>query len=227
MLSRLRFGSLGALVLSLGITNVLVAQTFLGPTPYLQTSDSPLLSLSGFAVDNLEDGALDVPGVTADFGHVLAPSTLTDSVDNDDGALDGFGLDGHSWFGNGGLGVRFTFDAAQIGFVPKSAGVVWTDGTDPISFEAFDTNGASLGVVIGNHSDDSFGGQTAEDRFYGISYAAGIGSIRMTNGGGIELDHVQYANEVVVPEPDVGTFLLLTIAGLLACMRPRYRTRSG
>ena len=124
--------------------------------------------------------------------------------------MDGSGAAGHSWFNNNGTqGVTFSFNATQIGFLPKSVGIVWTDGNNPINFEAFDTIGNPLGTLTGNHADDSFFGTTAEDRFYGVSYAGGIGSIRLssTRGGGIEVDHVQYAADAV-PEPMVATLVL-------------------
>ena len=142
--------------------------------------------------------------------------------------IDGSGNNGHSWFSpNGPQRVTFTFNAAQIGVVPKSAGVVWTDGFNPIMFEAFDTNGVSLGTLVGNHADGNFVGGTAEDRFYGISYAGGIGSIKISNGsGGIEVDHVQYAATAIVPEPTAAALLLLA-AGPLSIRRARRCFRCG
>jgi len=195
------------------------AQTLLGPSPYLQTSNSPLFGLSGFTVDNLEDNALNIPGVSASSGSVIGPGSLTDSVDADDGVIDGSGTAGHAWVGSGASpGITFTFNAAQIGFVPKSAGIVWTDADNPTLFEAFDTNGVSLGTVIGNHADGQSNGLTAEDRFYGVKFAGGIGSIRISSGPfGMEVDHVQYASDV--PEPSSAA--LLTLGGVVLSFRAR------
>jgi hypothetical protein len=173
------------------------AQTYLGPSPYLSRSDSPLL-LTKPQLDDLEDGALDLPGVSANNGAVYGPAGNCDSVDADDGVIDGFGTAGHSWFyGFGDWGVTFSFDDSVIGSFPTSAGVVWTDGATncQTTFEAFDANGASLGVygpfTLGDGSND---GETAEDRFFGIAYRGGISGFKITSpSGGIELDHIQYS----------------------------------
>jgi hypothetical protein len=202
MLRRVNLASVTTVFALFALADILRAQTLLGPSPYLQASNSPFSGLSGFTVDNLEDNALNIAGVSADSGSVLGPGSLTDSVDGDDGVIDGFGNNGHSFIGSGSTGITFTFNAALIGFVPKSAGIVWTDADNPIAFEAFDTMGASLGTLIGNHADGSSSGTTAEDRFYGVSFAGGIGSIRISSGPfGMELDHVQYAAAEVLRFP--------------------------
>ena len=165
----------------------------------------------------------NVPGVTASEGSrvtsVVFGPDIHDSVDADDGVIDGSGLNGDSFFSSyGGDGITFTFNAGVLGALPTHAGIVWTDGSGAsITFEAFDENGASLGTVIGNHADGSNSGQTAEDRFYGVVRADGVSAIRISNvGGGIEVDHLQYGRvgqgAQVIPEP--GTCALLT-TGLL------------
>jgi len=173
------------------------AQTYLGPTPYLSKSDSPL-RLTKAALDDLEDGVLDIPGVSFDHGAVYGPAGNCDSVDADDGAIDGSGTAGHSFFyGAGATGIKFKFDDAVIGSFPTSAGIVWTDGGAfcNVNFEAFDAGGASLGV-FGPFAiaDGGNAGTTAEDRFFGIAHRQGISAIKMSNtSGGIEVDHVQYS----------------------------------
>ena len=98
-----------ALVLSLA-TQFASAQIFHGPTPYLSTADSPFpLGSGGFAFEDFEDGLLNVPGVTGSGGIVTStqyPGTIIDSVDADDGVLDGTCLDGDSYFGGGGAILR-------------------------------------------------------------------------------------------------------------------------
>lgn len=193
----------------------------LGPSAYLQTSDSPWASEIGsstFYLEDFEDLALNTPGVTASAGAPLAPGGLTDSVDGDDGNIDGFGTAGRSFFAsNGGAGVRFTFSSGTYGALPTHAGVVWTDGGGTIRFEAFDGSGNSLGVITGNHADGGFTGTTGEDRFYGWVNPGGIGSILMSNnGGGLEVDHLQYG---AVPEPATMTVLGLGLASLVARRR--------
>lgn len=42
-------------------------------------------------------------------------------------------------------------------------------------------------------ADGSFAGTTAEDRFFGVTHAGGIESIKISNtSGGIEVDHLQF-----------------------------------
>ena len=166
----------------------------LGPTPYLCANDSPFngIPFAWFHRETFESG-FQVPGVSASAGAVYGPGGITDSVDCDDGSVDGSGTNGHSFFSFAGTpGIRFTFNAQVLGALPTHAGVVWTDGGNPIRFEAFDALGVSLGVIMGNHADGTFVGTTAEDRFYGFIHAAGISSILISDGGGIEVDHLQY-----------------------------------
>ena len=168
----------------------------LGPTPYLCQGDSPFagVSFDWRYLETFESGMLQVPGVTPSTGVVIGPGGQTDSVDCDDGVIDGNGTNGRSFFSPAGsIGIRFTFDAAVLGALPTHAGIVWTDGLNFIHFEAFDAQGVSLGTLVGDHADGSFSGTTAEDRFYGVINAGGISSILISNdGGGIEVDHLQY-----------------------------------
>ena len=131
----------------------------LGPTPYLSQLNSPFAAdIVGGSVflENFEDGSLNTPGVTASAGNVLAAGTgNTDSVDGDDGSIDGSGLAGRSlFFISGGIGISFTFNAAALpgGALPTRAGIVWTDGGNPVTFEAFDAGGVSLGTVTASHA---------------------------------------------------------------------------
>lgn len=169
---------------------------FLGPSPYLSQADSPFTgpAYEYFYLENFETGAFSVPGVTKSAGVFLGSGGSTDSVDADDGVIDGFGKAGRSLFNSAGsTGITFTFDSATLGSLPTYAGIVWTDGFSTITFEAFDINGASLGVRQGAHSDNSTAGTTGEDRIYGVVYEAGISKIKIKNSsGGIEVDHLQY-----------------------------------
>jgi uncharacterized repeat protein (TIGR01451 family) len=170
---------------------------FFGPIPYLCQNDSPFfagIQAGTVALENFEDGLFNQPGVTASAGSVIGPGGGVDSVDCDDGVIDGSGSNGRSLFsGSGSAGIRFTFNAAILGGLPTQAGIVWTDGAGTITFEAFDALGVSLGVVTGNHADGSTDGTTGEDRFYGISHPGGISAIFIHNSsGGIEVDHLQY-----------------------------------
>lgn len=174
------------------------AQTLLGPTPYLCFSDSPFsgLSLGYFYLETFEDHLFNVPGVSANQGGVTSVvfgPWIHDSVDCDDGDIDGSGLDGDSFFGDANM--IFTFHADALGTLPTHAGIVWTDGGGgaTVTFEAFDASGLSLGTVTGSHADSSNNGETDEDRFYGVINPAGISAIQIShNSGGLEVDHLQF-----------------------------------
>jgi hypothetical protein len=182
-----------------------------GPTAYTSFVDSPFngvdFSAGYFHLENFEDLALNVPGVGQIGGSAIGPGGLTDSVDEDDGAIDGSGTNGHSFFGSGPAGITFQFDDSTLGSLPTHAGIVWTDGEGTISFEAFDQNGASLGTIgpfsdPGVVPDASFSGGTAEDRFFGATNDSGISKIFISNtSGGIEVDHLQFGNGVGGPPP--------------------------
>jgi hypothetical protein len=176
-----------------------LAQSFLGPSPYLSTADSPFdlsdLGTTTF-LDDFEDGVFNLPGTHA-CGQVVNPSGITDSVDGDDGAIDGSGNGGHTFFiGDGPSGILVSFSELELGGLPKFAGLVWTDGGGgcSIAFEAFDQNGASLGTIEqDNVGDFSNSGTTAEDRFVGVEFKGGISAIHISNStGGIEIDHIQF-----------------------------------
>lgn len=195
-----------------------MAATLIGPTPYLSVVDSPFLGSLGFTLEDFEDGLFNIPGVSANVGAPFGPGGSTDSVDADDGLIDGIGTNGRSYhYADAIAGIRFTFDEIVLGTLPTRAGLVWTDGNNSIVFEAFDRNGVSLGILVGSHGDGSYFGTTGDDRFYGVEYAAGIGSIhiRSTGGGGIEVDHLQYG---WIPTP--GALGVLGM-GVLAASRRR------
>ena len=133
-------------------------------------------------------------GVTS----VVFGPTAHDSVDGDDGTINGTGLAGDSYFSaNGSAGIRFTFNANALGSLPTHAGLVWTDGAGQVFFEAFNAQGVSMGVR-GPFTipDGSNSGTTGEDTFFGVYNRGGISSILIRNTvGGIEVDHLQYGFE--------------------------------
>lgn len=167
--------------------------------------------------------------VSASSGMVLSAGGLTDSADGDDGAIDGDGTAGHSWYSTTSS-MTFTFNASELGVLPTHAGVVWTDvgftsvqdGFDSIIFEAFDGANNSLGIIGPSAvGDGQFGGQTAEDRFFGVTSFGGIGSIRITSSYSTdwEMDHLQYGfspltQTATAPEPATLALLAVGIAGI-------------
>ncbi|MDZ7412954.1 MAG: PEP-CTERM sorting domain-containing protein [candidate division KSB1 bacterium] len=176
---------------------------------------------------------------------VFGPS-VHDSVDADDGVIDGSGLRGDSFFSpSGAAGVRFNFNAAVLGSLPTHAGLVWTDGAGQVTFQAFGPDGAGqvtfqafgpggnlLGTIgptsqPGVSPDNSVNGETAEDRFFGVTDAGGISALFISNSaGGIEVDHLQFglaAPPQVVPEPSTLALLGLGAAALLGYSYRRKR----
>ena len=196
---------------------------------YSRASDSPFAAVpfSYFHLENFEDHLFNTPGVTASAGGVTSvvfgPS-IHDSVDLDDGALDGSGLLGDDYFsGSGSAGITFSFSAAVLGALPTHAGLVWTDGAGNTTFEAFDHNGVSLGVVTVGLENGSFNGETNEDRFFGAVDPLGISAIKISNAsGGIEIDHLQYGLAAAIPEPETYA-LMLGGFGLLGFVARRRR----
>lgn len=224
---------MGAIIAALCISVSAAASTtiFYGPTPYLSRADSPFdLSNLGtlFFLEDFEDGLLNTPGLSASNGFVRGPSLLTDSVDGDDGAIDG-SSNGHSFLVRpGSLGVTFFFDPAVFGQYPTHVGIVSTDGygqngAPSNTVEFYGPNGEFLGSLddlVQNFDVDT----TDDDRFLGIYHSEGVSRIHVFNLGtgnsGLEVDHIQYGMGVV-PEP--GSLLLLGLgcAGLLGRHRRR------
>ena len=191
------------------------AVTFFGPSAYLSAADIPAGLYAGGSplfLENFEDSSLD-GGITASVGSVIPPGFpgFIDSVDADDGSIDGSGLDAHSWF-TSGPSVTFSMPVGTT-----AAGLVWTDGVDPVWFEAFGPANVSLGV-IGPFAlaNGSFAGETAEDRFFGVSNPGGISAIRVfsTTSGGVEVDHVQYGLAAVPEVASTGVLLLVGVSSL-------------
>jgi hypothetical protein len=203
------------------------------PSPYLSFADSPFVGgvYQYFYLEDFEDGSLNTPGVSANGGLVLGPDPVfRDSVDGDAGPIDGSGTSGYSYYSNGLYTLAFTFNQGVLGTLPTCAGLVWTDvgfsdkglGYDTVTFEAFDAGDISLGSVSLDVGDGDFKGQTAEDRFFGVTNAAGISKISLTSQFSYdwEMDHLQYGVQTqVVPVP--GALLLTAFGTALVGIRRR------
>jgi len=206
------FAAAAALALST-VPAAALAQTFYGPTTYTSAADSPFQAsdFSGyFHLEDAEDNAINTPGLSV-AGACIAGfdcfvgTGLTDSVGNG-----GDGFTGRSIFTSGF--TEAVFDAGVLGVLPTFAGLVWTDGNNPIVFEAFDSLGVSLGTVAGDHADGSFFGTLGDDRFYGVYFAGGISKIRISNPPGTEVDHIQYGAGLIdggIPEPTTWAMMIL------------------
>lgn len=189
-------------------------------SPYLSGFDSPYDVFgpdSDFLLEDFEDGLLNTVGLLGSGGEIRFPSNFTDSVDADDGSVDGFGLDGHNYWAFAAIEgpvARFEFDAEALGGLPAQVGLVWTDGNIDATtyFEAFDNNGQSLGILELILGDNRHQGATEEDRFIGAVNQAGISAIELrATLGRIEIDHVQYGD--IIPAP--GVLALLGLSGLI------------
>ena len=212
------------------------ATVFHEATPYLSSADSPFNvgSFNYFHNETFEDHLLDTPGLSANAGGVTSVvfgPTIHDSVDADDGTIDGSGLGGDSYFsGNGAAGVRFSFSAAVLGALPTSAGLVWTDGGAgaSVTFSAYGSTGNLLFTVLrSGFADGSNNGETAEDRFFGVTDPDGISAIFMSNSsGGMEVDHVQYGGAAVAAVPEPESYVLL-LAGLAMVTRVARKRRKA
>jgi hypothetical protein len=228
------------LALAMLAIGVPVAQAAtIGPSAYLQFSDSPFAAVdfSGgyFYLEDFEDHALSTPGAAGLPGHgptsiVFGPGSH-DSVDSDDGVIDGSGSLGDSWFTQG-ASTGFSFNAGALGNLPTHAGLVWTDGPSGtgVMFNAYGADNLTVVCTTTNAGigDGSTSGTTAEDRFFGCSDSGGISRIEVINsaGGGIEVDHLQYGltTEVTaVPEP--GTLALFGIGSAVLSLRNRRKPR--
>jgi hypothetical protein len=215
------------------------------PTPYLQAADSPFsgLSFSYFYLETFQDG-FNTPGVAASNGVVNPPNMFVDSVDADDGVINGSGsTTGYSFYPTG-TSVTFTFDSGVLGLLPTHAGLVWTDiGYNsptpyygPTYFEAFGPLGTSLGEIgpfgLGDGTDQ---GETSEDRFFGAFNAEGISAIRIwTNSSDWEIDHLQYGvespgieQETPTPVPEPSTLTLLGLGVVVSRYRAYRRRRTA
>jgi hypothetical protein len=212
-----------AALATVAASSTAAAATFYGPTPYTSQADAPYHAsdFDNFYLEDLEDGAVNTPGLALTSSHCIVNANcfvglnVADSVEN--------GQSGRSVFSNG---MNARFNATTLGAFPTFAGVVWTDGQDPISVTFFDQNGDILGTLTGMHADGGIAGETGEDRFYGAFNASGISRIFIVNAGGapMETDHYQYGmrlNTAAVPEPATWSLMIFGFASLGAALRRR------
>lgn len=212
------------------------AAEFFGPLPYLSAADSPFASLgANLSIEDFEDGLLNQLGVSVSPGTtvLVAPDPLNDSVDADDGVIDGNGTAGRSLYSGGTLSrIDFRFDAALRGSLPSHVGIVWTDvggvtsgteGFGDVTFEAYDAADQLIGTIgpsiLGNGTAAGTEG-TGEDRFFGVIHAPGVARISVVMGNSVdwEVDHLQF-NAAPVPLPATVWLAGPALAGLIARRR--------
>jgi hypothetical protein len=184
-----------------------------GPRPYQQRAQSPFSpdASSEFFFEDFEtyvaDGVVPILPHATTNGRIRAHKEIVDSVDSDDGLVDGrcqradAGPDA-GWcvsFVNaqGGPGVSIEFDPDHL---PQFAGLAWTDGNGFVAFEAFGAGGCLIGKLGPFSPDGGFvmpkyhTGQTMEDQLFWAVDVEGISKIHLWGGndGAIETDHLQY-----------------------------------
>jgi hypothetical protein len=180
------------LLLAASPTVVGAQVTPIGPLPYRSAADSPFngVSFSWFIRLTAEPGAQSAAGVSIN-ATITGPGGITDSVDGDDGTIDGNGSNGRSYFTCPSF-IDVHFDAAVLGSLPTHAGLVWTDGDGVVTVNGYGPAGELIGIINGASSDGNFSSGTAEDRFYGFTSPAGISRITMNDQNNcIEVDHIQ------------------------------------
>ncbi|RYZ04657.1 MAG: hypothetical protein EOO73_22785 [Myxococcales bacterium] len=168
--------------------------------PYLCETTGPFAHVQFdeyFYLDDFDDASIDLPGLTSSteaFSSSVG-AALIDSVDCDDGVLDGKCTGCDSLFATTGS-LELTFDAEVLGGLPTHVGMVWTDGAydATVTFTGYDASDAVVySETAQGIGDSSNYGETAEDRFFGIVSSGGVKRVTISNpGGGIEIDHLQY-----------------------------------
>lgn len=194
------FCSIAALLISCSTP----AAEFLTPTPYLSFQDNPFrtTSFQQFWLENFEDGLLNTPGARSNTGRIQFQRSTTDSVDADDGSINGFGTAGRSWH-SASVHSAIRFDFSRVnGLLPTHVGLVWTDvgittfggtGFGRVTLQAFGPTNILLGASPTSQTGDGrITGETAEDRFFGVINLDGISAVELITSNSIdwELDHL-------------------------------------
>jgi hypothetical protein len=151
-------------------------------------------------VEDFEDGAANNLKVEGP-GLYITPKgkASTDSVDADDGAIDGHGSLGRSAWTDANAGnQQITLDAPAT-----AVGVVLTDGLGRWIVDAFDSNAQLVASSAEVELVAPHTGETDEDTFVGFHHDTGIKVLvlrKVTPGAsGLETDHIQYGSKGAGP----------------------------
>lgn len=217
---------------------VVPTQIMYEPSAYTSFADSPFYPgtpSTYFYLQTFEPGNSATPGYSSPTsGFVSSPSQFSDSVDADDGAINGSGNGGYAWYSaNATSTMTFVFDANVLGTLPTHVGLVWTDvgivssgglGVTNVTFSAYAADNSLIGTTSGlGLGDGNALGGTAEDRFFGAYSAGGIARIEMSVSNSVdwEVDHLQYGTLNPVPEPEQWLLMALGLAGVATVARRR------
>lgn len=180
-----------------GQGGVVLADGVLVNLPY--TCESPFAGVtfgSYFHLEDFETHALTTPGVAASTTTLSSSfgAGVVDSVDCDDGSVDGKCTNCDARWGNGSIEV--TFDGTTLGELPTHVGMVWTDGGGgaSVTITGYDAADAVIYTeTVEGIGDASIYGTVEEDRFFGIVHYQGVKRVVVVNStGGVEIDHLQY-----------------------------------
>ncbi len=174
------------------------AQTFTSPLPYTNSAWSQYFSTltvnKQYYLEDFEDGLINTPGLSIPDAILNGPGANTDSVDIDDYTLNNSGTGGVSIRPAGStLTLQFN-PAAPLGGYPTKVAFVWTDGAPNSTITVIATNAQNISVAqqYSGLGDNAFSGATAEDRFIGVQWPAGIQQLQIVSNSLMEIDHVQY-----------------------------------
>jgi hypothetical protein len=169
------------------------------------TASSEWFELEKFEGPKFENNTVGVKYRPNEIVKTSTDPTYWDSVDADDGNIDGASRSQGRFVLQKDGDIKFEFDGKR-GF-PTDVGLVWTDihANAPkmdgyITFEPFDATGKSLGVrgPIYVGGDGTTVANPQDDRFFGVHYNGGISAFNVKSTVvqvGIEYDHLQYGRK--------------------------------
>lgn len=210
------------------------AATLFGPSLYFEAQDSPFYggivdnTGEGIFLENFEDGELNTPRVFEPDNVPIIGATVrtfisnpiqgrVNSVDGDDGMIDGQTFAGDTWTTldprTNGISGRMEFEFApdEHGNLPRYVGIVITEALDvdvDVEVSWRDSEGRTL-FNDGEFDPKSwsFPGASLADRhrFVGLFHSEGIERIQLDNVE--QVDHLQYGFSI--PEPSSAMMLLV------------------